>query len=64
MADKKQPTEKQLLDQLQKYRAQLCDSKTISNSKFQAMQVALLGAEYIINDAFGSPRKQRMAMSK
>ena len=57
-------TEKQLLERIEKYMEQLFDDPKVSPTKFNNMQVALLGAIYIVNDAFGSPRKMRNAWVK
>lgn len=50
-------TEKQLIDAIDNYKKQLYESKTISPTKFDAMQLALYGCKCLIWDAFGSPRK-------
>jgi hypothetical protein len=50
-------TEKQLIDRMEKYLDQLQDDDKVSRTKFYHMQVAVVGCMYIVNDAFGSPRK-------
>lgn len=61
---KKRPTEKQLLNAIDKYRKALYDSKVISDRDFNRMQMALYGAKCIIWDAFGSPRKKEAAWTR
>lgn len=60
----KPPTEKQLIKALDKYKEQLLQSKSISPTKFDAMQIAIYGCKCIIWDAFGTKRKMESAWIK
>lgn len=62
--EKKRVTEKQLQAAIIKYKKQLFDDPKVSPTAFKHMEVALLGARYIINDAFGTPRKMEMSWDK
>lgn len=56
MENKKRPTAKQIIDALDKWQGDLADSKKVSNTKFQHMQLAIYGAKCIVRDAFGISR--------
>lgn len=61
---KKQPTCKEIIDSIEKYRTQLFDADNVSATKFNHMQTALHWAKNIIRDHFGEERKGDVAWSK
>jgi hypothetical protein len=61
---KKQPTEKQLIAAIDRYKQWLYDNPKVSVTKFHHYQEALYGVKCLIWDAFGSPRKSEIGATK
>ena len=64
MKKEKIVTEQQLIDAIANYTVWLSEQKTISATRFHAMQSALYGAKCIIHDLFGTKRKSEHAIIK
>lgn len=57
MGKEKIVTEKQLLDAIESYREQLCNTKSISETKYKNMNVALFFCKQIIKGAYAGTLK-------
>lgn len=60
----KQATLQEIIDQLEKYRVQLHESKYVSPTEFNHMQTSIHGCKNIVRDLFGAPRKGDTAWVK